>query len=396
MALWGIKSPEVKSHGFGTVAPLEILSEFDGPLTFTFADATGNLFLAHLCAVGDGVSRYLVAETDNLTIADLKNGMTSIRSAILKPVIWLIDVNANGNAASVWQPTENELPEDTVPANDVLLTPELEAIQSADQNLSRFARSRNAGQIAFSGGPVEGHEIEASFYGKFFQQVSDLLGEVCRLMELEVPVLRLGMTHESSYAVDLTLTRAAGEQVDIFDILAKKAPNAGRTRIAFDNLMSLISEERLPDDALFLVKRSQSLRHRYGNVLELMHASGATVSVRTRTRPAPRVVTGQEAGTRLRLVRELYMFLTVRGRLFAGSIERRGRNDRSFQIAVDRGEKKEDFDGTISDRANEKMLDMKFGDEVVAKLQIEDGPKGQTYTLADIDHRTDGSPHGVE
>jgi hypothetical protein len=95
-----------------------------------------------------------------------------------------------------------------------------------------------------------------------------------------------------------------------------------------------------------------------------------------------------QASEQLRAVRDLgypFKFVTVVGRLIGGFVEKSGKQDRSFCIRVEEpGKKPQDFKGTVSEDAVPKMLLVKFGDQVDAKLQINGEEEDQTYSMIDI------------
>jgi hypothetical protein len=403
MALWDIESPKATDHGFEVVKPVEVLDAFDGPLTFTFRNQNGVLLIANLCAVGVDASRYLVSETSDVAVSDLKNGLMPLRSALIRSPLWLIDVQPDGRVSGVWNTSLDTLPPEVIPETDALLTAELEAEQLADEKLAKFAKSDSDAIVAFGGGPVEKHEIEAGFFGKFFQGASELLVEICTLSNAPRPILRLGMTSESSYAVDLKVAKRSPEEEnsDMF-VAEKQSKIAGETRLrhAFEMFMSLIVDPRPHDDALTLVKSQYRLRQQYGGVLELISKNSATVAVRTRANPRPRSVSGMQASERLHVVRELgfpYMFLELRGMLIGGLTHRSGRLSPSFTIRVEIAEKPQDYTGTVPDSAVEQMKQVALDSQVWAKIQIhDDGKQSQIYTLSDIRIVDDGSPHYIK
>lgn len=411
MALWDIKSPMATAHGFEVVKPVEVFDYLDGPLTFTFRDTRENLLLANLCAVGASVSRYLVTKSSGITISDLKNGLISLRSALIRSPLWLVDVGPGGRVVNVWATSIEDLPPETIPDPDVLLTAELEEEQLADQQLAGFAKSGSDAQFAFDGGPVESHRIDAVFYGKFLQLAGDLLDQICTLIEAPAPLLQLGMTSESSYAVDVNVVErspiapepAQGAlATGTFFPIEKDEPkgDAGRLRQAFDVLMSLVVDAQPNPEALTLVKRLYLLRQQYGKVLELIATNAASVAVRTRTNPRPRIISGVQAGERLKVVRDLgypYMFLELRGMLIGGLTHKSGNRETFFTIrVVDAGKKPQDFTGAVSDAVLAQLKEVALDSEVRAKVQIrEEAKEQQSYSLVEIRTVDDGSPHYV-
>jgi hypothetical protein len=394
MALWKVtKAPSASP--FDEVVPAEVLSEFDALLTFTFRDRERRLTLAHLCAIGAGVSRYLAVRTDAPTVADLKSGVLSIRGAITRDQIWLIDVSANRNVINAWTMMPDELPSGALPDQDVLLFPELEEIQASDPNLARFARSGSDGHVSIDGGPVEDHTIDAGFYGSFCKKADELFAAICQSLGITKPALRLGMTMESSYAVDLIVS----QPIDPQEMFFQGPPDITKNREAFDHLMSMIADKQPAGDATKMIKLEYPIRQRLGEVLELIAKNGAVVSVRTRASPLPRKLSSMQAQDRLKAVRDLgypFRFLDIVGRLIGGFVEKSGKQDRSFCIRVEEpGKKAQDFRGTISEDAVPKMLSVRLGDQVEANLQIETEGENQSYTMLDIRPVDESVAHSI-
>jgi len=401
MAIWEITSAPTAFDGLRAVVPVEILSEFDGDvLIFTFRNDKKELFLAHLAAVGKGVSRYLVSKTSEHTISELKNGTIGIRDALLRQSLWLIDLGTKWSIARAWQNARiDDLPAGAMPEPGVLLTEELEAEQSQDGKLASFAKSTSDGQLSFDGGPVENHEIDAGFFGEFVRKANDLFKEMCNQVGVASPVLRLGQTSASSYAVEIRVAeRGDVDLSQMFSDADKFGHDDERVKQAFDLMMSLVVEKIPPSEALTLVKKSFPLRQKYGDVLETLSKSGAVMGVRTRTNPRSRKLSQIDAGDRLKAVRDLgYPFreLLVRGRLIGGLVEKMARKNLSFVIRVASTDKTDDYSGDVSDQAVEQMRQMKFDDEVEAKLQIRDEGTEQAYTLIEIHIANDNRPHSV-
>ncbi|HZL37676.1 MAG TPA: hypothetical protein VFC78_20330 [Tepidisphaeraceae bacterium] len=405
MALWHVKSPIAAAHGFEAVKPIEVLDALDVPLTFTFRDRDGVLLLANLCAVGVHTSRYVVFKTSDFTVSDLKNGLIPLRSAMVRSPLWLMDVQPDGRVIHVWNVSLNDLPAEAIPESGALLTAELEAEQLADEELARFAKSDSDAQIAFDGGPVKTHEIDAGFFGEFVQLASRLFADICVSIEAPPPILRLGMTSESSYAVELKVEERSPEELGdgsfskLFYEQQGKPPDLSRLRHAFDVLMSLVMDPQPNAEALTLVKRSYPLRQRYGRVLELIATEGATVAARTRTKPRLRTVSGMQAGERLRAVRDLgypYMFLELRGALIGGLTHKSGRTEPFFTIRVEIGKKVQDFSGTVPDQIVDQIRRVALDAEVWARLQIREEAKEQGYALVEIKEVSDQSPHNIK
>jgi hypothetical protein len=108
------------------ISPTEILAEYEEALTFTFLDNAQNLMLAHLAATETDCLRYVVAPTSEAVIGRLKTGAISIRRALEQNLLWVVDVQRDGQIVKCWSQKFSDLPTDAVPDPDVMLYPELE------------------------------------------------------------------------------------------------------------------------------------------------------------------------------------------------------------------------------------------------------------------------------
>ncbi len=393
MALWKVNSPKSTSHAFTKVVPEDVLAEFDVPLTFTFSDDRGSTMLAHLSAVGIRTSRYLVCPTNQWSINELRSGIISVHSALGHQPLWLADVGPDGTVISAWETVPSELPAGALPEPDALLTAELEEAQAKDDKIALFKESRNAARVAFDGGPVSGHEIEARFFGLFVQKASELLVGICAFLNAPSPKLRLGMTMPSSYAIDMNV--ADREEAMFAD---NRSSDIDKINEAFELLVSLMVDGQPPQQALTLVKRVYHLRQQYGGILELISNNAVTVAIRTRKNPRSRKMSGMEAGERLKLVRDLgypFMHLNITGTLISGSIEKVGRTTPHFAIRVDEAGQSEVYQGSISNEAIEQMRSPQLGDQVKAKLQLREEAGDQKYVLTGIAIAPDEERHSV-
>ena len=397
MALWNIDDQEFGSHHFGdTIIPVDVLDEFDVLLTFTFRDVNGQLVLAHNCAVGPGVSRYVACQTNNTTVSDLKSGMTSIRSALLKRPLWIIDVAADGRVQRTWRfDSEKDLPR-IIPDEGVLLNTELEDAIRSDTRLARFAKSGSAGHVVFAGAPVDGnHTIDAGFYGRFWQAADRLYGAICDHLNAKHEPLRLGMTEESSYAVDIKIA-SHSQPEQMFEV---NGEDGDKAREAFDHLMSMIADEEQPQSSTLLVKKYYQIRQRLGSVLELVSRESASIAVRTRTNPTIRRLSSKLVQARLAAIKEFgypYRQLSITGELIGGFVERLKKGVPGFWIRVRPvNEEETDFRGSVDSDAVLKMDGIGFRETVTACLRIEASGDGQTYTLIDIERAADDAEHVI-
>lgn len=121
MPLWQVQLQEWTGGTIKQVEPLEMLVEFDQPLTFTFKDENGTLLLAHLVSQSDELSRYIVAPTTDQIVTQLKSGARAIIAALDQPILWLIDIAADAKVAKAWVGNLKGIPSAVLPAPDVML-----------------------------------------------------------------------------------------------------------------------------------------------------------------------------------------------------------------------------------------------------------------------------------
>lgn len=121
MPLWQVQLKEWTSGTIKQVEPLELLVEFEQPLTFTFRDENGTLLLAHLVSQDNELSRYIAAPTTDDIVAQLKSGARAIIAALDQPILWLIDIAADAKVARAWVGNLKGIPTAVLPAPDVML-----------------------------------------------------------------------------------------------------------------------------------------------------------------------------------------------------------------------------------------------------------------------------------
>lgn len=90
----------------GTLEPVEVLVDFDGPRVFTSLAPDGAMLLAYVC--DETGSRLLVVPTDRETVDDLKSGRLALLTALTLPWVWLVD--RDGSLVSARRTTLGEVP----------------------------------------------------------------------------------------------------------------------------------------------------------------------------------------------------------------------------------------------------------------------------------------------
>jgi hypothetical protein len=112
----------------GALAPVEVLYEFEGPCIFTARTSHGADVLAYLSEdlEDDGCLRFIVATTSIATIKDLKCGVISVREALERGSLWLVDYSYRYSPLQAYTVGIDQLPEDALPARGTMLWPSLE------------------------------------------------------------------------------------------------------------------------------------------------------------------------------------------------------------------------------------------------------------------------------
>ena len=113
----------------GTLEPIEVLYQFELPCIFTAKTPSGLLLLAYLAAELEEEARlrFIVSTTSPGTVDDLKVGAITVREAILRGSLWLVDLDIDDltpNRAFIID--ADQLPVETLPEPGVMLLPALE------------------------------------------------------------------------------------------------------------------------------------------------------------------------------------------------------------------------------------------------------------------------------
>lgn len=112
---------------FAPFRPAKVLYELDGPRTFTFVPADGELYLAHWFDESAATVRYLVVPFSPALVARLEASQLSLREAIDQPRLWVVDVNNQRVPSAAMRTTLADLPADELPVAGTLLSQALEA-----------------------------------------------------------------------------------------------------------------------------------------------------------------------------------------------------------------------------------------------------------------------------
>jgi hypothetical protein len=120
--MWPVHGKPVDPSPYSPVQIVEVLAEYDGPKTFTFAAQDGQLHLAHCCGAEDGRERYLVTRLTDEKLSSLKANQVSVRRVIGRNCIVLEWADPE-NVEEAWKVSIDDLPAAAVPSDEVRLHP---------------------------------------------------------------------------------------------------------------------------------------------------------------------------------------------------------------------------------------------------------------------------------
>jgi len=126
--MWEPKGKIIDKKALGSLAPEEVLFEYEEPLTFVAEDPEGHLLLAHCVGCDRGASRYLVAASSRTVIEDLKAGRSDVLGALRQPRCWIADIGPSGAVESLWAVDFESVPKDVLPRPGSMLTPALQSL----------------------------------------------------------------------------------------------------------------------------------------------------------------------------------------------------------------------------------------------------------------------------
>jgi hypothetical protein len=126
--MWVPTGKQIEKDALGDLTPVEILFEFEEPLTFVCNDLDGQPLLAHsLCAEG-ALSRYLISVTDQRVVQELKAGRLDVLGALRQPRCWIADLGGKWEVVGLWLVPFDRVPKDHLPQPGTMITPELDPI----------------------------------------------------------------------------------------------------------------------------------------------------------------------------------------------------------------------------------------------------------------------------
>lgn len=132
--MWRVTGKPVDPKRFLPFEPLRVLNYYDGPRIFTLRDSDGGLCLAVWSEDEDDVSRFLIGELADETVAALEGGALSVRAAMNQPSLWVIDLCGDGTSPGAWQVAPKDVPEDAQPRPGTKLHRQPESVRSSQTN----------------------------------------------------------------------------------------------------------------------------------------------------------------------------------------------------------------------------------------------------------------------
>lgn len=118
---WSGLRRSVAAGIFTSMRPEEVLYDFDGPQIFTFYSKLGQLCLAFLCEEFEDFERFLVVPVRPSDVEALKSGGMTLRDALTRSWMWVVDRSFSEQIARIWSVTEQDLPAEALPLPGVLL-----------------------------------------------------------------------------------------------------------------------------------------------------------------------------------------------------------------------------------------------------------------------------------
>lgn len=112
----------------GPMTPVEVLYDFEGPCIFTAHTAAETRVLAYLSEPleDEGLLRFVVSTVSEATVSALKDGMVSVREALERGSLWLVDLGQDQVPRRAFAVRAEQLPEDALPAPSTMLWSHLE------------------------------------------------------------------------------------------------------------------------------------------------------------------------------------------------------------------------------------------------------------------------------
>ena len=126
--MWVPAGKQIEKDALGDLTPVEVLFEFEEPLTFVCNGPDGQPLLAHILCDEGALSRYLISVTDQRVVQELKAGRLDVLGALRQPRCWIADLGANWEVVGLWLVSFDRVPKDHLPRPGAMITPDLDPV----------------------------------------------------------------------------------------------------------------------------------------------------------------------------------------------------------------------------------------------------------------------------
>src|SRR5216684_5885653 len=110
-----LNTKEVDVQRIGSLDPVRVLFEADGPRLFTSRDADSQLLLVYLCGESADGADYFVVPTSSATVDALQEGRLNVRDALGQSWGWLVSTAPDGHPSHAQVASLDDLPKTAAP-----------------------------------------------------------------------------------------------------------------------------------------------------------------------------------------------------------------------------------------------------------------------------------------
>lgn len=129
--MWAINKKKLVPHNWLDFEPETVLDEYDCPMLFTTRDAGGNKYLAYFCDRDENGIRFLVVPFSDALETKLAGGDIDMREALLRPAMWIFDLNKKWEPVRCWRVGHADLPRNLLPKPGVMLRANMQPVTKA-------------------------------------------------------------------------------------------------------------------------------------------------------------------------------------------------------------------------------------------------------------------------
>jgi hypothetical protein len=125
--MWEVVGRKLDTNLLEQLLPLEVIFEFDFPLTFTtfvgspFLCGTYRALAHYLCDDGQ-LFRFIVVAINEVLLNALKNRRVDLRWVLEQPEVWIADINNKSTIASLWAVSFENIPKEVLPKPGAMAT----------------------------------------------------------------------------------------------------------------------------------------------------------------------------------------------------------------------------------------------------------------------------------